>query len=144
MIEEDFNELLAIGKVLQARVPFEYVVHQIRNIRQPDAEDSYWKYHLSHAQDTRFTSYINILYSTDDAAGVENDDAESEATIKVFSRHRLVEPLASNYFTVTEPSLSTASNIEGLETSHLCPYRFFLNLIIQQGQNISAVNWKIF
>lgn len=52
IIEEDFNELLAFGKVRDIRPHFEDVIHQIRDIRQPGAEDSYWKHHLLHAQDT--------------------------------------------------------------------------------------------
>ncbi|XP_044724647.1 AMP-binding enzyme domain-containing protein [Hirsutella rhossiliensis] len=282
MIEKDFNELLAFGKVLQTRASLEHVVHQIRDIRQLDAEHSYWKHHLAHAQDTilhagakddalsastyksplgphfkasysavvpqstidalsrtksnartsaaiilayarmlghftkcsqptfglnhasrslssadgaqtldlatesvptltvtpfcvnldsqspglssseehlldfvqdhlaqltkfaqsdgvqqfrpRFNSYINILYAGDNAAGVEDD--EVEAATKVLSRHRLREPLASDYFTVTKPSSSTFSTIEELETSHLCPHRFFLNVIVHRGEYI--------
>ncbi|KAH7147131.1 condensation domain-containing protein [Dactylonectria estremocensis] len=232
MIEKDFNELLATGRVTQAREPLEHVVRQIRTIRQPDAENAYWKHHLSHAQDTiiqgggesnglsasmsqsplgphfkasysaivpestmealfrtksnfrtsaaiilayartlghlakcsrptfglnhaskslssadepglsyeehlldlvqdhlahltkfaqsdgvqrfcpKFNTYINIIYSGDNAAEVEYKGAES--TTKVLSRHRLQEPLASNYYCITEPSLSAVSTLEVL------------------------------
>ncbi|KAK7409428.1 hypothetical protein QQX98_008389 [Neonectria punicea] len=274
MIEKDFNELLGFGKVVQTRAPLEHVVRQIRDIRQPDAEDSFWKRHLSHAQDTvlhtdaesdassttngsplgphfkasypaivpqntidalsqtksnartsaaiilafaktlghftrrsqptfglnhasrslcsvdgvqtldltaasvptltvtpfsidldsqspgtsseehlldtvqdhlaqltkfaqsdgaqkfcpRFNSYINILYP----------DEHVKAATNVLSRHRLGEPLASDYFTITEASSSTVSTIEELDTAHLCPHRFFLNVIVHQGQDISV------
>ncbi|KPM39846.1 Nonribosomal peptide synthetase 2 [Neonectria ditissima] len=279
MIEQDFNELLAVGKVLQTRTPFEHLVHQIKNVRQSDAEDTYWKHHLSHSQETvlqlgaasvasstsacksslgphfkasypavvpqstiealsrtknnartsaaiilayartlghftersqptfghnhasrslcsadgaqtldltganvptltvtpfcvdldsqspgtssdehlldfvqdhlaqltkfaqsdgvqkfcpRFNSYINILFPGD------NDAEHVQTTTKVLSRHRLEEPLASDYFTIAEPSSSTVCTIEGLETSHLCPHRFFFNVIVHQGQDVSV------
>ncbi|KAK7425996.1 hypothetical protein QQZ08_007578 [Neonectria magnoliae] len=274
MIEKDFNELLGFGKVAQTRAPLEHVVRQIRDVRQPDAEDSFWKCHLSHAQDTvlntdaesdassstngsplgphfkasypaivsqntidalsqtksnartsaaiilafaktlghftkrsqptfglnhasrslcsadgaqtldltaasvptltvtpfsidldsqspgtssdellldavqdhlaqltkfaqsdgaqkfcpRFNSYINILYP----------DEHVKAATSVLRRHRLGEPLASDYFTITESSSSTVSTIEELDTAHLCPHRFFLNVIVHQGQGISV------
>lgn len=284
IIEKDFNELLASGKVLQSRVAFESVVRQIRDIRQPDAEDSYWKQHLSHAQDTvlghgatsdastaptpksplgphfkvkyssivpqstiealsqiknnartsaaiilayartlghftkrshpafglnhasrsltspegshtldltaasvptltvtpicvdldskspheassekplldllqdhlaqlakfaqadgaqkfgpRFNSYLNILHPGDITAEVEVEDVK--AATKVLSREKLGEPLASEYFTVTEPSSSVVSTIDKLDSSHLSPHRFYFNVIVRHGQEISA------
>ncbi|KAH7166581.1 hypothetical protein EDB81DRAFT_919086 [Dactylonectria macrodidyma] len=284
MIERDFNELLATGKVTQASEPLEHVVRQIRDIRQPNAEDSYWKHHLSHAQETilqvgvesagssaptnqsplgphfktrysailpqstmdaifrtrsnactsaaiilayartlghftkcsrptfglnhasrslssadgaqtldltaaslptltvtpfsldldsqspnfsseghlldfvqdhlahltkfaqsdgvqrfcpKFNTYINIIFSGDNAARVESEDVE--CATKVLSRYRLQEPLASNYFSITEPSLSTVSTFEDLETSQLWPCRLFLNVIVDRSGNIGAV-----
>ncbi|KAH6892510.1 hypothetical protein B0T10DRAFT_594262, partial [Thelonectria olida] len=284
MIEKDFNELLAFGKVLQTRAPFRDMVRQIRDIMQPDAEYSYWKHHLSHAQDTilhtgterdassastsksplgphfkasysavvpqstidalsrtnsnartsasiilayartlrhftkssqptfglnhasrylsstdgtqtldltnasvptltvtpfcmdldsqssmvssdehlldfvqahlaeltkfaqsdcvqklcpRFNCYINILYPEDNTAEVQ--DLDGRAGMKVLSRHKLREPLASDYFTITKASPTTVSTVEGLETSHLCPGRFFFNVIVHEGPDISVV-----
>ncbi|KAF5012186.1 hypothetical protein FDECE_1741 [Fusarium decemcellulare] len=271
MIEKDLNELLASGNAVQARASIQDVAQQIRDVRQPDAEDAYWKQHLSQAQDTvlrtsdassestnksplgphfkasysavvpqstvdilsetnsnartsaaiilayartlshftersrptfglnhasrslssvdgtqtldlttasvptltvtpfcvdlgsqtsdehllefvqdhlaqltkfaqsdgvqsfspKFNSYINILFPGDNA-----EDEDAQAAAKVLSRHRLGEPLASDYFTVTPPSPSTVSTIEGLETSHLCPHRLFFNVIVRQGQGI--------
>jgi hypothetical protein len=84
----------------------------------------------------RFNSYINILYPGDGAAGIEDEDGKISTT--VLRRHRLREPLASDYFTVTKPSPSTVSTIEGLETSYLCPHRLFFNVIVREGQDISA------
>lgn len=284
IIEKDFNELLASGKVLQSRAPFESVVCQIRDIRQSDAEDSYWKHHLSHAQDTildlgatndeltatatksplgphfkvkyssivpqstvealskinnnaltsaiiilayartlghftkrshptfglnhasrsltsaegahtldltaasvptltvmpicvdldsklphgassekyqlellqdhlaqlakfaqsdgmqkfgpKFNSYLNILHPGDMAAEVEVEDVK--AATKVLSREKLGEPLASEYFTIAEPSSSVVSTIDELDTSHLSPNRFYFNIIVRHGQEISA------
>ncbi|PHH91317.1 hypothetical protein CDD83_965 [Cordyceps sp. RAO-2017] len=52
MIQRDLDKLLASGKVLRPREPLQDVVRQIRDMRQLDAEESYWKHHLSHAQDT--------------------------------------------------------------------------------------------
>lgn len=85
----------------------------------------------------RFNSYINILFPGDSTIGVQQDDP-SHTTENVLSRHRLAEPLASEYFTATESSASTVSTIEGLKTSHLCPHRFFMNVIIREGQDISV------
>ncbi|KAF4981723.1 hypothetical protein FZEAL_2525 [Fusarium zealandicum] len=280
MIERDLDELLASGNVSQTRPSLKQVVHQIRDIRQPDAEDSYWKQHLLHAQDTvlheagengvstsgsplgqyfkasystaipqstidglaqtegstlasaaiilayaktlghftqrsrptfglnhasrslsstdgtqtldltgasvptltmtplcvdldsqspgassdehlldfvqyhlaqltrfgqadnlqrqcpSFNTYINILYSGESTAG--DDDEQVKAATRVLSRHRIGEPLASDYFTTTEPSLSTISAIEELDTSHLCPHRLFFNVIVHRGGGIDV------
>lgn len=258
MVEKDLNDLLDVGKVLPTRVSLQDVVSLIRDIRDPDAEDEYWRHHLSHAQDTilqigdassssehksplgrhfkasypdviprnvikrnartsaaillayakalgqftqssrptfglnhasrslsssdgtqtldlttavaptltvtpccvdlgsghaldlvqdhlaqltkfaqadgvqkfcpSFNSYLNIIY-----AG-ENAENGHEGT--ALNRHRLGEPLASGYFTVTEPSLSVVSTIDGLETSHLCPHQFFFTVLVGQDQDV--------
>jgi amino acid adenylation domain-containing protein len=293
MIVIDLNELLAFGKVLESRAPFEQVVQKIRGFRQPDAEGWYWKQHLSHAQDTvlygtaetgsdestpkhdesplgshfkasyptvvpqstinrlwqtwgsprisaaivlayartlehftkrsrptfglnhasrslssvdgaqtldltavsvptltvtpfcinlgssnqdarsssveeqehlldhvqdhlaqlskfaqsdgwqkyrpRFNSYLNIVNSEDNTATVEDEgDKTAHAAKVVLRRHKLGEPFASDYFTVTKPSSSTASTIEALETGHLCPHQLFFNVIVRRGQDVSV------
>ncbi|UPK95609.1 hypothetical protein LCI18_006544 [Fusarium solani-melongenae] len=76
----------------------------------------------------RFNSYLNILYAGENAKNAH----ESQA----LSRFRLSEPLASDYFTITEPSLSTVSTIEELETSHVCPQQFFFTVIVGQDQDV--------
>lgn len=256
MVEKDLNDLFNVGKVLETRMSLGDVVGQIRDIRQPDAEDAYWRNHLSRAQDTvlvsdtsasaqksplgrhfkaiysdviprnvikrnartsaaillayskalghitrrshptfglnhasrslssadgaqtldlttasvptlavtpfcvdlesghaldsvqdhlaqltkfaqadgvqkfspRFNSYLNVIYAGENA----NNEQESNA----LSRFRLSEPLASDYFTITEPSLSTVSAIEGLGTSHLSPHQFFFTVIVGQDQDV--------
>ncbi|KAJ4324684.1 hypothetical protein N0V84_003809 [Fusarium piperis] len=260
MVEKDLNDLLDVGKVVQTRVSLGDAVGQIRDIRQPDAEDEYWIHHLSHAQDTilridntslasehksplgrhfkesysdvipknvikrnartsaaillayakalghftkisrptfglnhasrslsssdgtqtldltaavvptltvtpccvdlesdhlldsmqdhlaqltkfaqadgvqrfcpRFNSYLNIIYA--------GENTENGHEGKVLNRHRLGEPLASDYFTVTEPSLATISPIEGLEISHLCPHQFFFTVVVGQDVRVSV------
>ncbi|RSL73498.1 hypothetical protein BHE90_001203 [Fusarium euwallaceae] len=256
MIEKDLNDLLAVGKVPETRVSLGDAVGRINDIRQPDAEDAYWKDHLSSAQDTvlasetspskhksplsqhfkasypdiiprnvikrntrtsaaillayakalghvtkcsrpmfglnhasrslssadgtqtldltaasvptltvtpccvdlesensldsvqdhlaqlamfaqadgvhslgpKFNSYLNIIYA--------GESAKREQESQVLSRLRLDEPLASDYFTVTKPSLSTVSTIDGLETSHLCPHQFFFTVSVGQDQDV--------
>lgn len=84
----------------------------------------------------RFNAHINILYPGDsnaDADAAEGEQAVGDAGLVVLQRHRLDERLASEYFTVTQPSASTASMIDGLETSHLSPHRFFFNVIVRDG-----------
>ncbi|POS76781.1 hypothetical protein DHEL01_v204829 [Diaporthe helianthi] len=78
----------------------------------------------------RYNAHINILYP-----GETNTEGSSEgdAVLKVLQRHRLDEYLASEYFTVTEPSTTADSTIEGLETAHLSPHRFFFNVIVRDG-----------
>lgn len=78
----------------------------------------------------RFNAHINILYP-----GKNNTDnnSEGDAGLVVLQRHRLDEYLASEYFTVTEPSTTADSTIEGLETGHLSPHRFFFNVIVRDG-----------
>ncbi|KAK7724299.1 NRPS [Diaporthe eres] len=51
MIIKDLDQLLAGGDV-QRRTQLSDVVRQVMAIREPGAEDSYWKSHLAHAQDT--------------------------------------------------------------------------------------------
>lgn len=51
MIIKDLDQLLAGGDV-QRRTQLSDVVRQVMTIREPGAEDSYWKRHLAHAQDT--------------------------------------------------------------------------------------------
>lgn len=51
MIIKDLDQLLA-GSAVQRRTQLSEVVRQVMAIREPGAEDSYWKSHLAHAQDT--------------------------------------------------------------------------------------------
>ena len=83
----------------------------------------------------RFNSYINILFP-DDNTTEDGDDRGS--AVQVLRWHRLDEPLATDYFTNTEPCPSTVSPIEGLDTSHLCTHRMFFNVTVRQGQGISV------
>ncbi|RKK68500.1 Nonribosomal peptide synthetase 2 [Fusarium oxysporum] len=52
MFEQDLDDLLNGGKIQEARQSLEQVVQSIREIRQPDAEEAYWRRHLSGAQET--------------------------------------------------------------------------------------------
>ncbi|KAF4420225.1 Ferrichrome siderophore peptide synthetase [Fusarium acutatum] len=52
MIEKDLNDLLSGEKIQKARQSLEQVTKSIRGIRQPDAEEAYWRRHLSGAQET--------------------------------------------------------------------------------------------
>jgi amino acid adenylation domain-containing protein len=81
----------------------------------------------------KFNSYVNIIHR-DDIARVDNCEAQGE--IKALKRYRLPEPLASNYFTVAEPS-SVVSTIDRLDTSHLSSHRFFFNVIVSRGQGVT-------
>ncbi|PNP76744.1 hypothetical protein FNYG_10163 [Fusarium nygamai] len=51
-IEQDLNDLLGGGKILEPRQSLGQVVQSIRAIRQPGAEEAYWRRHLSSAQET--------------------------------------------------------------------------------------------
>jgi acyl carrier protein len=275
MIERDFDTLLALGQVHEIGPSLEKVLQEIRRMRDPDAEDSYWKRHLSHAQDTvlrgpeddaslgsplgahfkvkysavvpqsyldgsslsrsntkasaaillayartlqrftkqsyptfglthasrslsttdgmetldltstslptltvtpfcvdlsqqssssdnellgyaqdhlaqltkfaqadniericpKFNSYVNIIHRQHDSTSVAN----GETAPRILSRYRLEEALASDYFTVSQPSPSTVSAIDGLKTSHLLPHRLFFNVIVHSGQDIKVV-----
>ncbi|KAM0342561.1 hypothetical protein ACHAPU_009413 [Fusarium lateritium] len=81
----------------------------------------------------RFNSYINIIHR-EDAAKVESLEAQG---VKALTKFKLPEPLASSYFTVTEP-LSTVSTIDQLDTSHLPSHQFFFNVIVDQSQGITV------
>jgi hypothetical protein len=100
---------------------------ELTKFAQSDAARRFWP---------RFNSYINIIYPGD--VDVKVEDQNSKTGTNVLCRHRLGEPLATEYFTITEPSMSTMSTIEGLDTSHLCPNRFFLNIIVHEGQGLSV------
>lgn len=84
----------------------------------------------------RFNAHINILYPGDDTGGQGGHAGDSG--LKVLKRHRLDERLASEYFTATQPSTSAASMIQGLETGHLSPHRFFFNVIVREGISVAA------
>ncbi|KAG8164312.1 hypothetical protein KVR01_006230 [Diaporthe batatas] len=79
----------------------------------------------------RFNAHINILYPGE--AKTDDGNSQGDAGLAVLQRHRLDERLASEYFTVTEPSTTADSMIEGLETGHLSPHRFFFNVIVRDG-----------
>lgn len=80
----------------------------------------------------RFNAHINILYPGESNAD-EGEQAVGDDGLTVLQRHRIDERLASEYFTVTQPSTSTTSTIDGLETAHLSPHRFFFNVIVRDG-----------
>jgi ferricrocin synthase len=86
----------------------------------------------------RFNSYLNIIYQDNDASTAEDRRAEA-AKNDVLRRHRLEEPLATNYFTVGSPSRSTVSTIEALGTGLLCPHRLFMNVVVREDQAPSVV-----
>lgn len=52
MIEQDLNHLLTGGKIQETCQSLEQAVQSIRAIRQPEAEEAYWRRHLSGAQET--------------------------------------------------------------------------------------------
>lgn len=82
----------------------------------------------------KFNAHINILYPGEaNADDSEGGGQAGDAGLVVLQRHRLDEHLASEYFTVTEPSTTADSTIEGLETAHLSPHRFFFNVIVREG-----------
>jgi hypothetical protein len=56
MIEKDLDQLLTLGNIEEARPPLHHVIQQINEIRQPDAETTYWKQHLSRAEETIFST----------------------------------------------------------------------------------------
>lgn len=86
----------------------------------------------------KYNAHINILYPGDDANGEGEGAKAGDSGLKVLQRHRLDERLASEYFTATQPSTSADSMIQGLETSHLSPHRFFFNVIVREGISVAA------
>ncbi|CAG1979935.1 unnamed protein product [Fusarium graminearum] len=76
----------------------------------------------------RFNSYLNIIHRSDTTQSNTSDRG-------ALQRYRLPEPLASSYFTTTEPS-STVSTVDQLSTSHLCAHRLFFNIIVSQSDGI--------
>lgn len=52
MIEKDLTQLLSSGKIDSDRPSLQQTVRQIQDIRQRDAEATYWKQYLSHAEAT--------------------------------------------------------------------------------------------
>ncbi|WZH47069.1 Putative non-ribosomal peptide synthetase [Fusarium acuminatum] len=82
----------------------------------------------------KFNSYINIIHRDDDAR-VHNGGTQGETD--ALKRYRLPEPLASDYFTVAEPS-SAVSTIDQLDTGHLSSHRFFFNVIVSRSQGVTV------
>lgn len=81
-----------------------------------------------------YNSYLNVLFRQANAGG-EVDEINPAG---VLERHRLGEPLASDYFTKSESSQATMSTIDGLDTSHLCPHRLFFNVVVDEDQGVSV------
>ncbi|KAJ4248424.1 hypothetical protein NW762_012761 [Fusarium torreyae] len=79
----------------------------------------------------KFNSYINILYS-EEVAGSQVNDTKTH----ILQRHRLGEPLASEYFTKGEPSPIT-STVDGLDTSSMNDNVFYFNVLVRQNGNIN-------
>ncbi|KAF5664935.1 ferrichrome siderophore peptide synthetase [Fusarium circinatum] len=52
MLEQDLNNILIGGNIRNTRQSLEKVVQSIRAIRQPEAEEAYWRRHLSGAEET--------------------------------------------------------------------------------------------
>ncbi|KAJ0124870.1 Nonribosomal peptide synthetase 2 [Diaporthe amygdali] len=84
----------------------------------------------------RFNTHINILYPGNDADA--DEEKVGDSGLKALQRYRLDERLASEYFTITQPSGSSTSTIEGLNTDHLSPHRFFFNVIVRDGISVAA------
>ncbi|EWG54241.1 hypothetical protein FVEG_12503 [Fusarium verticillioides 7600] len=266
-IEHDINDLLSGGKILQPRQSLEQVVQSVRAIRQPDAEEAYWRRHLSGAQETvlghsaqhtvlsahgpqfktssnttpqnsiksllqksssevsaalilsyartlqhftqrtkptfglnhasrslsspdgtqtldltdasiptlsvtpfsidlessteqllgfiqdhlaqlncfsqadvvrelgpKFNSHLNIIHRRDHVVSQNGDSTDRP---KVLERYRLPGPLASDYFTATEPS-STISTIDGLGIAHLPDHHCFFNVIVSESGDVTV------
>lgn len=83
----------------------------------------------------RFNSYLNIIF-VDSAASLLAE--ENKKTPDALSRWRLDDSLATDYFTISEPSLSTVSAVDQLDTSHLYPQQLFVNITVH-SERISAV-----
>ena len=82
----------------------------------------------------KYNSYLNVIFRQTNVGG-ETDGINSAGVLK---RHRLGEPLASDYFTKSEPSKATMSTIDGLDTSHLCPHRLFFNVVVDEEHGVSV------
>ncbi|RMD44645.1 hypothetical protein DV735_g582, partial [Chaetothyriales sp. CBS 134920] len=82
----------------------------------------------------KFNTYLNILYSDNEVVAAANGTGTTSAHI--LQRHKLGEPLASEYFTSTEPS-SIASTVDGLDTSRLSNSVFYFNVLVRQNGNIN-------
>ncbi|CVL08725.1 probable non-ribosomal peptide synthetase [Fusarium mangiferae] len=81
-----------------------------------------------------FNSHLNIIYRRDLVASQNGSSTDKP---KALERYRLPEPLASNYFTTTEPS-SIVSTIEGLDVAHLPAQHFFFNVIVNESGDITV------
>lgn len=81
-----------------------------------------------------YNSYLNVIFRQ----AIAREEAEQISPARVLTRQRLGEPLASDYFTKSEPSQGTMSTIEGIDTSHLCPHRLFFNVVVDEEQDISV------
>ncbi|KAF5586125.1 ferrichrome siderophore peptide synthetase [Fusarium pseudoanthophilum] len=82
----------------------------------------------------KFNSHLNIIHRRDHVASLNGDSADRP---KALERYRLPEPLASDYFTIAEPS-STVSTIDGLGTAHLPDYHFFFNVIVSESGDVTV------
>ncbi|KAI6778380.1 peptide synthetase [Emericellopsis cladophorae] len=84
-----------------------------------------------HKISPRFNSFINILYPEESSQDAEQPSASP------LQRYKLGEPLASEYFTKSRPSL-VRSTIDELDTSHLHDSELYFNVLVHPTGNISV------
>ncbi|KAG5769744.1 hypothetical protein H9Q72_003095 [Fusarium xylarioides] len=82
----------------------------------------------------KFNSHLNIIHRRDH---VSSQNGNSTDKPKALERYRLPEPLASDYFTATEPS-SIVSTIDGLGIAHLPDHHFFFNVIVGESGDVNV------
>ena len=125
------NQRAGSSSVEEQEHLLDYVQDHLAQLSKFAQSDSWQRYR------PRFNCYLNIVRSQDKTAAAEDEGVKPAANV-VLRRHRLGEPLASDYFTVSRPSPSTVTTIEELETDHLCPHQLFFNVIVNQGQDVSV------
>ncbi|KAF5540662.1 ferrichrome siderophore peptide synthetase [Fusarium napiforme] len=82
----------------------------------------------------KFNSHLNIIHRRDPVASRNGDFTDRP---KGLQRYMLPEPLASDYFTVAEPS-STVTTIDGLGIAHLPDYHFFFSVIVSESGDVTV------
>ncbi|CAK7214630.1 NRPS [Sporothrix eucalyptigena] len=78
-----------------------------------------------HTMSAPYNTHINILFVDDVETTKEADGA--------LQRHRLGEPLASEYFTTTEPWAGASSMVDSLDLSWLPKEQLYVNVLVRNG-----------
>ncbi|KAL1888447.1 NRPS protein [Sporothrix stenoceras] len=76
-----------------------------------------------------YNTHINILFSDAD----NDENLNTAGNRQALQRHRLGEPLASEYFTTTVPSPTAASTIDGVNHHYMQREQLYFNVLVRNG-----------
>ena len=83
-----------------------------------------------HKLAARYNTHINILFTDADK---DTQTTSSMERFEVLQRHRLGEPLASEYFTKIVPLATASSTVDSMDISWLPREQLYFNVLVRNG-----------